>query len=347
MLTEYRRDTCQNAANSGEDYMKARIVLIFVVLVGSAVGAFLPLLAKHNPFFQVPLWCFFVVRYLGSGVIIATAFIHLLAEADESLGDPCLGGGWEEYPWSDGICLIGVFIMFFFDMVAHQKAHQRFKRLAAEQAEADEAAATGYEHATLLTLRHSEQPGKADNVEEVTDNVSERVDAETAESIYQQILNCLVLEFGIVFHSVFVGLSLAIAGNEEFISLFIAISFHQLLEGLGLGTRFATTPWPKHKAWVPWTLAAAYSVTTPTAIAIGLGVRRLYAPGLRQALIVTGIFDALCAGILIFNSLVELMAWDFMYSMEFKNDKNMGRILLGFFCLTIGALAMSIIGKWA
>jgi zinc transporter 1/2/3 len=43
---------------------------------------------------------YFVVsfaKYFGSGVIIATAFIHLLYHAIITLDTPCLGEGWHEY----------------------------------------------------------------------------------------------------------------------------------------------------------------------------------------------------------------------------------------------------------
>lgn len=36
-------------------------------------------------------------KYFGSGVIIATAFIHLLSPALEELGSPCLGAEWQVY----------------------------------------------------------------------------------------------------------------------------------------------------------------------------------------------------------------------------------------------------------
>jgi hypothetical protein len=55
-----------------------------------------------------------------------------------------------------------------------------------------------------------------------------------------------ILEFGVVFHSIFVGLTLAVAG-AEFPTLYVVLVFHQTFEGLGLGSRLAVTPWPKSK----------------------------------------------------------------------------------------------------
>lgn len=130
------------------------------------------------------------------------------------------------------------------------------------------------------------------------------------------------MEFGVIFHSVFIGLSLAVAG-DEFNTLFIVLVFHQMFEGLGLGTRIADTPWDETRRWTPWLLALAYSVTTPIAVAIGIGVRHSFTPEGRTALIANGCFDAISAGILIYTGIVELMAHEFLYSNQFKGEKGL------------------------
>lgn len=324
-------DTCQLGNDYNGDHLGARISAVFVIFAVSAIGSFLPLLLKKSTFFKVPDWCFFVTRYFGSGVIVATGFIHLLAEANEALSNTCLGGVWEEYPWAEGICMIGVFLMFFFDTLAHKKIEEKVRLNMIANEEIEQKALFGAKDKDIL------------------DQVSEVSNATPSATLYQQMLNALVLEFGIIFHSIFVGLSLAIAG-DEFKSLYVAIAFHQCFEGLGLGTRFATTPWPKDKLYVPWCLSLAYSLTTPIAIAIGIGLRQSYLPGSRASLLTTGIFDALCAGILIYNSLVELMAYDFMISEDLKGRNGslgMRRMLIAFFFLCLGAFAMALIGKWA
>ena len=127
------------------------------------------------------------------------------------------------------------------------------------------------------------------------------------EAYSAQLTGIFILEFGVIFHSIFVGLTLAVAG-DEFKTLYVVLVFHQTFEGLGLGARLASIPWPKKKKWTPYILAAAYGVTTPIAIAIGLGVRNTYPPGSSTTLIVNGVFDSISAGILIYTGLVELMA---------------------------------------
>jgi zinc transporter 1/2/3 len=154
-----------------------------------------------------------------------------------------------------------------------------------------------------------------------------------------------ILEFGVIFHSIFIGLTLAVAG-EEFTILYIVLAFHQTFEGLGLGSRLATATWPKRKWWMPWVLGLLYGITTPVAIAAGLGVREVFSPNDPNTLIVNGIFDSVSAGILLYTGLVELMAHEFMFNQEMRKA-SMGMLLSAFGCMCLGAGLMALLGKWA
>lgn len=341
-------DTCLSTNSYNGKYWAARVSSVPVLFVVSALGSFTPLLAAYSTKFRVPGWIFDAIKYFGSGVIIATGFIHLMAEAAANLSNECLGPPFTEYPFAEGIALIGVFSIFFFDVIAHQRLSVKAK--AYLEAEKNGDSLTGFESVGRLQNVYLEEMEQESNLSKHADGSTEitevgKRDLSKLESIYQKILNCVVLECGIVLHSVFVGLSLTIAG-DDFVTLYIAISFHQFFEGLGLGTRFATTQWPKGKRYVPWVMSLAYSLTTPCASGIGLIVRGSYPEGSRTALITTGVFDAACAGILIYNSIAELMAFDFMYSGDFKN-KSIKKLLIAFIYLTLGAFAMALIGKWA
>ena len=144
-----------------------------------------------------------------------------------------------------------------------------------------------------------------------------------------------ILEFGVVFHSIFVGLTLAVSG-AEFHTLYVVLVFHQTFEGLGLGSRLAAVPWPKSKQWTPYILGLAYGLSTPIALAVGLGIRESYAPGTQKALIVNGVFDSISAGILIYTGLVELMAHEFMFSDVMRKAK-LSVVLSAFGVMCAGA----------
>jgi zinc transporter 1/2/3 len=83
-----------------------------------------------------------------------------------------------------------------------------------------------------------------------------------------------------------------------------------MFEGLGLGSRLAVLPLPSRFNWVPYAGGVLYSCITPLGIAVGLGIRHAYDPESATASIVSGILDALAAGILIWTGMVELLAHD-------------------------------------
>ena len=80
--------------NNYDGRLGLRISAIFVILIGSTFGesvysqgrfiiltaipgACFPVFAERHRGVGVPEWAFFVAKYFGSGVIIATAFIHV------------------------------------------------------------------------------------------------------------------------------------------------------------------------------------------------------------------------------------------------------------------------------
>jgi len=97
------RDVICALAASGNDYngqLGARISALFVILVVSSAATFFPVLAKRSPRLHIPLYVYLFARYFGAGVIVATAFIHLLDPAYGEIGpNTCVGmtGGWAEY----------------------------------------------------------------------------------------------------------------------------------------------------------------------------------------------------------------------------------------------------------
>ncbi|KAF5347758.1 hypothetical protein D9756_010240 [Leucocoprinus leucothites] len=58
----------------------------------------------------------------------------------------------------------------------------------------------------------------------------------------RQVVGLLVLQLGIMIHSIVIGLTLAITTGADFTSLTTAVVFHQLFEGLSLGIRIAALP---------------------------------------------------------------------------------------------------------
>ncbi|KAL4923058.1 low-affinity Zn(2+) transporter ZRT2 [Aspergillus undulatus] len=344
-LVPRAEDGAPPACDAGNEYdgrMGVRISAIFVILVGSTFGALFPVLTRGFQNSKIFDWAFFIAKYFGSGVIIATAFIHLLGPAEEALKNECLTGPITEYSWAEGIILMTIVVLFFVELMV-----VRYSRFGASHGHDH-----GHDHDEPKTTEvtptdvKNHIPG-----EDHLGHYREHRDLELAdknsslEEYMAQLTSVFILEFGIIFHSVFIGLTLAVSG-EEFTTLYIVLVFHQLFEGLGLGSRLATIPWPRSKRWTPYLLGLGYGISTPIAIAIGLGVRKSYPPEGYTTLIVNGVFDSISAGILIYTALVELMAHEFMFSTSMRKAP-IQNVLAAFGLLCLGALLMALLGKWA
>lgn len=166
-----------------------------------------------------------------------------------------------------------------------------------------------------------------------------------ADSFPAQLVSVSILEFGVIFHSIFIGLTLAVTG-EHFAVLYAVLTFHQTFEGLALGSRFASIKWPKNRHWTPYLFGIGFAASTPLAIGIGLAVRTIYQPGTQTALIINGVFDSISAGILIYTALVELMAHDFIFSAHMQQAP-LKEMLGALFLMCLGAGVMAMLGFWA
>jgi len=161
----------------------------------------------------------------------------------------------------------------------------------------------------------------------------------------RRVLQCLLLEAGILFHSVFIGMAVSVATGPAFAVFLIAICFHQSFEGLALGSRIAAIQFPK-KSLQPWLMALAFGVTTPIGQAIGLVVHRLYDPQSMGGLLVVGFMNAISAGLLLYAGLVQLLAEDFLTEKSYKTLKGKRR-LRAYLAVLSGSLMMAIVGAFA
>lgn len=269
--------------------------------------------------------------------------MQLLAPANEALTNPCLTGPITEYAWVEGICLMSVFALFFVELLTMRYAK------------------SGHSHGEHYSDTHSSSGGLQQETGYVMHDISpdhaspplvtagaKDEDARSrsvSEPYAAQLTGVFILEFGVVFHSIFVGLTLALAG-EEFTTLYIVFVFHQTFEGIALGSRLASIDWPTSRRWTPYVLGIGYTVSTPIAILVGLGIRSSYNAGSATALITNGIFDSVSAGILIYTGLVELMAHDFIFSSHMQHAP-VRETLFAFGAMCCGAGLMALLGKWA
>jgi zinc transporter 1/2/3 len=380
-----RASTCESGGVNKDEYnTPLHVGAVFIILFVSTLACAFPIMAAKFPGLRIPNRFFFAVRHFGTGVLIATAFVHLLPTAFISLGDPCLSSFWnQDYPAIPGaIALAAIFLVTVIEMVFHPSRHVSPTQITTSKEGCTGSNSGGCMGGTgMLPIRdmgpirgrsssigqnlstlnsrdirmqdlEEEACEDDDNVRSGRKNLEETsleaVQAPVLTSEQQQrkeLLQCVLLELGILFHSIFIGMALSVSIGNEFIILLIAIVFHQTFEGLALGSRIASIKWPNGKLQ-PWFMALAYGCTTPLGQALGLATHTLYSPNSETGLIVVGVMNAISAGLLTFASLVELLSQDFLSdeSWQFlRGRKRVYACLLVFF----GAFFMSLVGAWA
>ncbi|KAK7743981.1 hypothetical protein SLS62_010396 [Diatrype stigma] len=378
-MSGMEKPVCGGGQEAGEYDVALHTVGLFLVLLASCLGAGFPVAAKKISWLKVPEKVFFACKHFGTGVLIATAFVHLLPTAFFSLSDPCLPDLFtDDYPPMPGVIMMGsLFCLFVIEMWMNNKigghSHGGATGFEANPApmvapprpartntgtnsfEADDVAyekemarqiyeeRARYEEQVALKsptdLGHpvSEMPPwfivfyeqyvrqrlemvnmiRSTSPQSTTDVAASEtstwdVEGQTVDPlIYKKMsMNITLLEGGILFHSVFVGMTVSIT-IEGYVILLVAILFHQMFEGLGLGSRIAAVPYPKGSIR-PWLLVFAFGTTAPIGQAIGLAARNSYDPNSAFGLIIVGVFNAISSGLLIYAALVDLLAEDFL-----------------------------------
>ncbi|KAB5563483.1 ZIP zinc transporter-domain-containing protein [Coniochaeta sp. 2T2.1] len=376
-----RQDATRSCAAGGvgraEYDLPLHVGALFIILGASSLACGFPMLAARFPVLRIPETFFFGVRHFGTGVLLATAFVHLLPTAFISLGNPCLSSFWvSDYPAMPGaIALLGIFFVAVMEMIFSPARHfspSTSNAVVDARAGKSRAAAAdspqpvrrrtgtlcggGHADITRSITRPSAPVAVSGGTEleriiPVTGEPSDREAAVaghvlTPEQQHKKdILQCMMLEVGILFHSVFIGMALSVSIGGNFVVLLIAIAFHQTFEGLALGSRIANISWPE-KSWQPWLMVLAYGCTTPVGQAIGLAMHSVYNPDSEFGLILVGTMNAVSSGLLVFAALIELLAEDFLSDHSWLIMRGRKRV---FACLLVflGAALMSLVGAWA
>ncbi|CAH8380817.1 unnamed protein product [Eruca vesicaria subsp. sativa] len=288
---------------------KYKIAAIPAVLIAGVIGVLFPLLGKVFPSLRPETSFFFITKAFAAGVILATGFMHVLPEAYTMLNSPCLTSEAWEFPFTGFIAMVAAILTLSVDTFAtssFNKSHCKASK-------------------TIIDGETGEASADSDKVQMLRTRVIAQV-----------------LELGIIVHSVVIGISLGASQSPEAAkALFIALMFHQCFEGLGLGGCIAQG---KFKCLSVTLMSAFFALTTPIGIAVGMGIANTYDESSPTALIVQGVLNAASAGILIYMSLVDLLAADFMHP---KMQSNTGLQIMAHIALLLGAGLMSLLAKWA
>lgn len=349
-LEEDLPPTCGEVVDLGNRGL--RIASIFIILAASLLGALLPIFSSRTTLFRMPKSLFFICKHTGTGVIIATAWMHLLSPAVEALHHECLAGRLGDYDWVFVIGLMTVMVMFLIELIATNFGSRGFSLGQGEVAPASRPAGTKKSdieacvrrccsccsrQSSSIQDRPTSFPGAG-----VNQDVDQHDKTESSLSALSgQLTAIFILEFGVVFHSIFIGLVLSTTSN--LVILIVVFTFHQLFEGLGLGSRLAVARWPASSPWWPYLLATIFGLSSPLALAVGIVTKPANA---ETQLLITGIFDSISAGILMYTGLVELLGHEFLFNPDMRRSPLKVQ-LSAFACIAVGVTIMAVLALWA
>ncbi|TVU19821.1 hypothetical protein EJB05_35994, partial [Eragrostis curvula] len=311
--------------------LKLKIIAIFCILVASAVGCAIPSLGRRFPALSPDTDLFFVVKAFAAGVILATAFVHILPEAFDKLGSPCLDGPWAKFPFTGLIAMLAAIATLVVDTIAtgyFKRAHAKTAGAVADDVERSDHAHGGHGHAHGMSS--------------VIAVSSSSTNADDGAQLIRHRIISQVLELGIIVHSVIIGMSLGASDSPSTIRpLVAALTFHQFFEGIGLGGCIVQA---KFRLRSVLTMGLFFSLTTPVGVVIGIAISSTYDENSPNALITEGVLGAAASGILIYMALVDLLAEDFMNTRVQSNGKLQVIINIS---LLLGTGLMSLLAIWA
>ncbi|KAK4535137.1 hypothetical protein CDCA_CDCA04G1162 [Cyanidium caldarium] len=363
--------TSSNCAQVGvENYSNPlHVAGLFVILIAGFTGSFLPVASARFPRLRIPGIVLQIGRAFGTGVVIATGFVHMMPPALVNLSNPCLPGFFTDTYNSFGaaLALVAALSMQLLEFTGRVYVARYAQRLQGKRMEAagdakvqkmDGEGSSGgatppgpiAEADERHTVAESPPSPGADGIQ-CERSPSEHVSVEVPESgkadaagIDERNLKLLVLvfEFGVAVHSVIVGLDFGVSTGQTAITLFAALIFHQFFEGVALGTTIAAAGFDW---WLSLLMVIGFALETPLGIAIGMGIASGYTPNSDASLLTRGILDSLSAGILIYTGLVELLTYFFTINAQFQMQA-LKWIVVTMTALWLGAICMSIVGAW-
>ncbi|KAI8818679.1 Zinc/iron permease [Fimicolochytrium jonesii] len=370
---------------SGDYDLHWHIGAMFLIMLLSFMGTLLPIVGRRFSAAKLGNLSFQCLKLFGSGVILATAVVHMFTPAQEQLTNPCLPQVFQDYgAWAGAIALFGIFFTHFLQVSAvtilrqrHGKKHatkavhaahthrHHHHEMRAEQAHGDNdsgSVSTSTEGPLSLSTGKQLEEGLVQDKDRINgEGASSSTDAEPhvvhrhsqahADDAHHHSLVLADAEKTVATYV----LELGIASHSIIIGLTLGAAreeFHSLLIALcfhqffeGLALSTVVLDAELKKRTLAIGMVIFYCFTTPIGIALGIALNSSYNENATRALISTGVLDALSAGILLYDGLANIIVPHFQ-SMNFKHARISAQFVQ-FLSLWAGAALMAVIGRWA
>jgi len=366
-----------------EESFSLRLIALFVTLIASLCGVFLPLYFGRDftPEAMKSHVGFCLIRSFSAGIMFGVAFIHLLAEAVEHVSD--LVPRYPSLPYT--LATGGLFFVLALENIVLSSVKPSHAPLAREgpfqgiksdeETPKDEEDAIHSSHHTHTHNYASQSPPVQDCDGKLCKDIAavgqDMVAASAAVKFHQKdvpaitackhshtsasvslladsrgavvLLKAYVMEMAIAAHSVIIGVSMGMMGDDETVTLralVIAMTFHQFFEGIGLGSVFSSLRLKLGTVKVA-IFSFLFATTLSVGICIGIAVASWqvsYDEDTHH--LVTGCCEAIAAGTLVYVSLVEMLAEEFSSSeLESRHAQKQGMVV----SFGLGVLVMALL----
>ncbi|EPY31195.1 solute carrier family 39 (zinc transporter), member 1/2/3 [Angomonas deanei] len=288
--------------------------------------------------------------------MLAVALIHMINHAASVFEEDCIPQSFAKQfeGWAFLFAMIAAIFMHFVDTVIAAVTEDWAMKKARLEREAQSEAGPGAvtecpcgEQKCEAGVQPCAEPAVLDGDSDHTGHSHGLVVPDHMSSV-QRVVAAISMEFGVTLHSVFVGLTLGVTNDSDLRGLLVALVFHQLFEGVAMGSRLADA---EFNLLLEIILTCVFSFSAPIGIAAGTAAVSSSADALASSTyaMVSGIFDSLCGGILLYLAF-GLIFVDFPADLRrycaAGSHHRKWRILGMFLSLWIGAGVMALIGKW-
>lgn len=326
--------------------LQLKVISVLVIFFGSILGTSMPWilnLCKSSWTHIVFLMC----KLFSAGIILGTGLMHMLPDSQNSFDQLNLSNG---YPYSTLIAGLSLITIMAIEQVINQYFNYISKKNEHTYSTNDDIENHGHQLEIISSQTQyrtfSSSDGDSYNSNNTDDHHHGKKHCHSINVLHEEeltlkrLITVYILEFGIAIHSIIIGVTLGTIEDKQTLStLLVAMTFHQLFEGMGLGTTIFKAKIENNVKVILMMLI--FATTTPFGIIIGILISNSYDSNSDKSFLVEGTFDAISSGILIYMALIHLIIEDY-------NNNEISGILKIFMTLSIfgGFGVMSIIALW-
>ncbi|EKF38403.1 ZIP Zn transporter, putative [Trypanosoma cruzi marinkellei] len=300
----------------------------------------LPLAGKYVSFLQLQPFVVVIGKCISSGVVMAVAMVHMMNHGVLGFMKDCVPESLQKSfdAFSLLFAMIAAMLMHALDVLmelvleswAKNNPSESTSQIGQGRLPEIETTTTGQEMPSAGCHSHGEL-------------YTARINSA------KRIVAAVFMEFGLALHSVFLGLSVGVANDSQTKALLIALTFHQLFEGLALGSRLSEA---SMNFKMELLMTFIYAVSVPFGTAVGLVTVKTSDISMTSTGFITSqaVLDSVCGGILLYLGFTLLLN-DFISDLRQYAGVNVahrGWKRFGMFvALWGGAAVMTLLGKWA